>query len=269
MQSVGQLTSFFLTFFRHEKPTDPDDPLADQNIKDRYYGVNDPVADKLMRRAASMPALMPPDDRTITTLYVGGLGDTVGEKELRDNFHQYGEIRNLNIIPRQQCAFIQFGSRQAAENAAEKTFNKLIINGRRLVIKWGRSQAGKEPAKAGEDGYQLEPVPGLPGPLPPPDDIQNNFFNLNQAVPLMPPMGLPPLAHPGMRPPPMPPGLRPPWLASMPRPPPGMIPIGPLPTGAIPPMMPVHYPSQDPQRMGSIEKPAEAQPTVPSEQPDA
>ncbi|KAF5896795.1 Pre-mRNA-splicing factor RBM22, partial [Clarias magur] len=35
-----------MCFKRHEKPTNPDDPLADQNIKDRYYGVNDPVADK-------------------------------------------------------------------------------------------------------------------------------------------------------------------------------------------------------------------------------
>lgn len=25
--------------YRHERPTDPDDPLADQNIKDRYYGL--------------------------------------------------------------------------------------------------------------------------------------------------------------------------------------------------------------------------------------
>lgn len=23
--------------YRHERPTDPDDPLADQNIKDRYF----------------------------------------------------------------------------------------------------------------------------------------------------------------------------------------------------------------------------------------
>lgn len=26
--------------YRHEKPTDPDDPLADQNIKDRYNRTN-------------------------------------------------------------------------------------------------------------------------------------------------------------------------------------------------------------------------------------
>jgi pre-mRNA-splicing factor RBM22/SLT11 len=31
--------------YRHEMPNDPSDPLSNQNIKDRYYGVNDPVAD--------------------------------------------------------------------------------------------------------------------------------------------------------------------------------------------------------------------------------
>lgn len=36
--------------YRHEMPNDPEDPLTNQNIKDRYYGVNDPVADKLVKR---------------------------------------------------------------------------------------------------------------------------------------------------------------------------------------------------------------------------
>ena len=68
---------------RHEKPTDPDDPLADQNIKDRYYGINDPVADKLLKRASTMPRLDAPEDKSITTLYIGGLGDTVTDTELK------------------------------------------------------------------------------------------------------------------------------------------------------------------------------------------
>ncbi|ESN91052.1 hypothetical protein HELRODRAFT_139690, partial [Helobdella robusta] len=41
--------------YRHEKPTDPDDPLADQNIKDRFFGINDPVAEKLLRRYNEFP----------------------------------------------------------------------------------------------------------------------------------------------------------------------------------------------------------------------
>lgn len=75
--------SFCLFLFRHEKPTDPDDPLADQNIKDRDYGINDPVADKLLKRASTMPRLDPPEDKSITTLYIGGLGDNVTDGDLK------------------------------------------------------------------------------------------------------------------------------------------------------------------------------------------
>lgn len=56
----------------------------------------------------------------------------------RSHFYQFGEIRTITIVQRQQCAFIQFATRPAAEMAAEKSFNKLIINGRRLTVKWGR-----------------------------------------------------------------------------------------------------------------------------------
>ena len=84
----------------------------------------------------------------------------------RDHFYQYGEIRSINVVPKQQCAFIQFTSRHPAEAAAEKSFNKLIINGRRLNIKWGKSQGqtGIQEEKEEEDEtLELEPVPGLPG----------------------------------------------------------------------------------------------------------
>lgn len=41
--------------YRHEMPTSG--PLSEQNIKDRYYGVNDPVAAKILDRAAQMQVL--------------------------------------------------------------------------------------------------------------------------------------------------------------------------------------------------------------------
>nr|XP_054774025.1 pre-mRNA-splicing factor RBM22-like [Lytechinus pictus] len=152
--------------YRHEKPTDPDDPLADQNIKDRFYGVDDPVADKLMRRAAAMPKLESPEDRMITTLYVGGLGDKVTEEDLKGHFYQFGELRSINVVPKQQCAFVTFTNRLGAEAAAENSFQKLIIKGRRLNIKWGKPQAQQGSGKKDEEGVKelnYEPVPGLPG----------------------------------------------------------------------------------------------------------
>lgn len=38
--------------YRHEKPSDPDDPLSKQNIKDRYHGNRDPVAQRLLAKVA-------------------------------------------------------------------------------------------------------------------------------------------------------------------------------------------------------------------------
>lgn len=71
----------------------------------------------------------------------------------------------INVVAKQQCAFVQFTSRSSAEAAAEKSFNKLIVGGRRLTIKWGRSQGQQLALKkeGEEDDKDLEPVPGLPG----------------------------------------------------------------------------------------------------------
>lgn len=55
--------------YRHEMPTTGE--LANQNIKDRYFGVNDPVAKKMMGRVHNLPQLQPPEDTSITTLFVG------------------------------------------------------------------------------------------------------------------------------------------------------------------------------------------------------
>lgn len=89
------LLSFIFSIFskkisRHEKPSDPDDPLSQQNLRDRYYGSNDPVADKLLNRAKALPKLTPPDDPSITTLFLGNLSRddklVVTEADIRFEF---------------------------------------------------------------------------------------------------------------------------------------------------------------------------------------
>ena len=169
-----------------------------------------------------MPHLEPPEDKTITTLYVGGLDESVTDQDIRNSFYAYGEIRQITMVPKQGCAFVQFTKRASAELAADKTFNKLIIRGLKLTIRWGKSQ-GKQsggalppppPPPTGEPG--VDPVPGLPGALPaPPVEVTKNYFGL---------------AGPSSAPPVMP-GMLPPMPAQ---------PLGGL-----------HYPSQDPSRMGA------------------
>ena len=84
----------------------------------------------------------------------------------RDYFYQFGEIRSINIASAKSCAFVCYTTRMAAEFAADRSFNKAIVNGKRLKVSWGRSQ--EERSSGGKDdkdknSKQYAPVPGLPG----------------------------------------------------------------------------------------------------------
>uniref|UniRef100_A0A915DVP6 Pre-mRNA-splicing factor RBM22 n=1 Tax=Ditylenchus dipsaci TaxID=166011 RepID=A0A915DVP6_9BILA len=131
-----------------------------QNMRDRYYGSNDPVAAKLLNRAKAMPKLTAPEDATVTTLYLGNLGRDnqliVQEADLRDYFYQFGEIRQIHMVPQKCCAFIQFTTRTGAEVAAERTFEQLDLK--------PRAQIQARPASSSD----LAPVPNLANPCPAP-----------------------------------------------------------------------------------------------------
>ncbi|XP_037947283.1 pre-mRNA-splicing factor RBM22-like [Teleopsis dalmanni] len=233
--------------YRHDKPNEPDDPLCEQNIKDRYYGRNDPVAEKIMKRAASLPTLEPPEDRNITTLYVGNLPEEITEPELRDHFYQYGEIRSIALVPRQQCAFVQYTKRSAAELAAERSFNKLVFQGRKATIKWAHSQAKQVTVAKTDRRFDPSTVPPVPPGNP------NDFFNLQQEqVSVLPP---------GMKLHQIPPSLIPASYQMYSQA--YAAPYSGLPStsttagiNTISPPAPgqVRYPSQDPSRLGAVKK---------------
>lgn len=124
--------------YRHERPEEGE--LSQQNIKDRYYGVNDPVAKKLLGRAEQFKTLTAPEDKDITTLYVGGVTENITEHDLRDVFYSYGEVKSIKVVPKAMCAFVTYSSREAAESAAENLFNKLKVKDTPLRLSWGKPQ---------------------------------------------------------------------------------------------------------------------------------
>ncbi|GMS96195.1 hypothetical protein PENTCL1PPCAC_18370, partial [Pristionchus entomophagus] len=214
--------------YRHEKPTDPDDPLSNQNMRDRYYGTNDPVAEKILNRAKAMPSLQPPDDKAVTTLYVGGLGPegAINDKDLRDYFYQYGEIRSLNVLGAKGCAFVTYTTRESAEMAAERSFNRINIKNRRLTIRWGIPQAQKGATSA--EGRPINPVPSLPTTsFPVPESLRPSGSKRPSDSPFIAPpakLVVPSVAPRGRGAPADEPG----------------------PSGSR-----IYYPSQDPQRLGA------------------
>jgi pre-mRNA-splicing factor RBM22/SLT11 len=130
--------------YRHDMPVGG--PLANQNIKDRYFGKNDPVALKILDRhdkqLANAAPLVPPDDPTITTLWLGGLTEDIGEPEVGAAFFPFGEVSSVRVISEKKCCFVTFQARESAEKAAAKLYNSLNINGKALRMSWGKRQTG-------------------------------------------------------------------------------------------------------------------------------
>lgn len=142
--------------YRHEMPVTGE--LSQQNIKDRYYGVNDPVAMKLLGKAGEMSSLEVPEDESIKTLYVGGLDARVTEQDLRDNFYAHGEIESVKMVLQRACAFVTYTTREGAEKAAEELSNKLVIKGLRLKLMWGRPQSAKPESDGSDQALQQASV---------------------------------------------------------------------------------------------------------------
>ncbi|KAG9153391.1 hypothetical protein Leryth_017293 [Lithospermum erythrorhizon] len=211
----GQCTRGLECPYRHEMPETGE--LSQQNIKDRYYGINDPVAAKLLGKAGEMPSLEPPEDESIRTLYVGGVDAAkITEQDLRDQFYAHGEIESIKLVPQRAYAFVTYTTREGAERAAEELSNKLVIKGQRLKLHWGRPQAPK-PESEGTDGAGQQANVAHSGLLP------RALISQQQNQPLQ---------HPGTQDQPMA-----------------------MPYFNIPPL-PQHnrayYPSMDPQRMGAV-----------------
>jgi pre-mRNA-splicing factor RBM22/SLT11 len=54
----------------------------DDRIKERFNGINDPVAKKILSKVKESHLPQAPADLNITTLFIGGIDDTVDEDEL-------------------------------------------------------------------------------------------------------------------------------------------------------------------------------------------
>ena len=66
--------------FRHENITEEDlksmvkgQGKVEDRIKERYHGKNDPLAQKILEKIEEFKVPDPPDDKTITTLFIGGV----------------------------------------------------------------------------------------------------------------------------------------------------------------------------------------------------
>ncbi|KII88348.1 hypothetical protein PLICRDRAFT_41515 [Plicaturopsis crispa FD-325 SS-3] len=138
--------------YRHEKPVE--NALSHQNMQDRYYGRNDPVARKIMGTHADAQGLKPPDDKSITSIFLSALPADATELSIRTRVVQSlptvqpTDLKSIVHVAKSRCAFVNFKDRATAEGAAEAWANGLDVDGVRVGVKWGRSRTAAKPAAA-------------------------------------------------------------------------------------------------------------------------
>ena len=184
--------------FRHEQSDHTDITLAAQNIKDRYYGTDDPLAQKILDKVHD-PKNAQTTGADVSTVWVSGVlpEKKITEQDLKDHFYSFGEILKIRIVPTSKCAFVEFVSHDEASRAIETLRNNLVIRGQFLKVGWAKPQ---NPNAAGnrKQQYATEPTQVMP---PPP-----GFVPYNPTAPGAPPpgaagpLGWAPTYYPSMNP---------------------------------------------------------------------
>jgi pre-mRNA-splicing factor RBM22/SLT11 len=123
--------------YRHESSTN-DEP---SNYHDRYYGVNDPVAQKLLSLAANIPSLSPPSDPCVSTIFVGNITPSIRNEDVQEKFNKYGEIESIKMVYIKNCAYVTYSHRTSAEEAILNLGKRIVINAQPLTLRWSKPHA--------------------------------------------------------------------------------------------------------------------------------
>merc|ERR1712113_778020 len=118
--------------YRHEIANKSD--LSNQNYHDRYFGINDSVAVKMLAHQfhTSSPKLIV--NSNTKTIFIRHVKADIIEKDIREVFYSYGEIDKIKVLPSNNCAFVTYYSRQAVETAILNFSTSFSIKGITLTL---------------------------------------------------------------------------------------------------------------------------------------
>jgi pre-mRNA-splicing factor RBM22/SLT11 len=115
----------------------------DERIRERYVGINDPVAKKIMDKISER-AKVPdaPTDLNISTLFVSGYSAEQASElpaKLKIAMETVGKIEQIKVVAKHSCAFVCFNSRESAERAMEAMFDRFFIDQTKLKLLWAKA----------------------------------------------------------------------------------------------------------------------------------
>ncbi|KAI1077780.1 RNA recognition domain-containing protein [Whalleya microplaca] len=105
---------------------------------------------------------IPPNDKSIMSLFVTGVEDDLPEHKIRDFFKAHGKIKSLVCSHMSHCAFVNYETREGAERAADACKGRAVIAGCPLRVRWSVPKAvgtlnKEERAEMARDGRSAFP----------------------------------------------------------------------------------------------------------------
>ena len=80
----------------------------DDKIRERYNGLNDPIAKKILDKFDLPKAPAVPEDKSITTLFLGGVTPEVTQQMVSEAMGDYGKIVRVKLETKNKRGFVCF-----------------------------------------------------------------------------------------------------------------------------------------------------------------
>lgn len=82
----------------------------------------------------------PSNGEAVTSLFLSNIETDISETSIRQHFAQFGTIKSVSYSTKSQCAFVNFETRIAAENAALQCAGETLIRGCPVKVQWGKAR---------------------------------------------------------------------------------------------------------------------------------
>lgn len=145
---LRQLSTAMPYYKQHYKDKRPQSSLQQQQHTKNQIDDKALTAD-VTKLASKLPLYngiinTPPKDQSITSFFIAGIEDDLPDYKIRQYFEEFGSIKTLTIIHKARCGFVTFNNRGNAEAAADALSEKdgrLVLNGCKLKIAWGKARS--------------------------------------------------------------------------------------------------------------------------------
>jgi pre-mRNA-splicing factor RBM22/SLT11 len=66
------------------------------------------LAKKIINKIQDFKIPQPPEDDSISTLFIGDIDEETSKEKIHDKFLPFGKITGIRLIPSKKCGFICF-----------------------------------------------------------------------------------------------------------------------------------------------------------------